>query len=132
MANFWFKLKLWTKVILASLLVIYVILFTYFNAQEKVELWYWFNHHPQTDLLLLVLCTFIAGMIAMLIVQTTFRTMRQVKEIQTRGRAERLDRDLTDQKAKAAMLQTREPAAPAAPAAPPPPAIESLESRRQV
>jgi uncharacterized integral membrane protein len=129
MANFWFKLKLWTKGILVGLLVLYVIFFTYFNAQEQVQLWYWFHHQPQTNLLLLVLCTFIAGMVAMLLVQTTIRTMRQFREMKTRGRTGRLDRDLNDQKTKAAMLQTREPAP--APVVSPPSAIETLESRRQ-
>jgi len=131
MANFWFKLKLWTKAIFAGLLLLYVILFTYFNAQEKVQFWYWFHHQPQTNLLLLVLCSFLAGMVGAIVIQTTFRTLRQVQEMKMRSKMDRLDRDLTDRKNKAAMLQTREPAAPIPAPAPPPP-IESLESRRQV
>lgn len=129
MANFWVKLKLWTKVTLAGMLVLYVIFFTYFNSQETVQLWYWFRHQPQTNLLLLVLCTFIAGAIATILAQTTFRTLRQFQEVKMRGRIERLDRNLADQKTKAAMLQTRD--VPVATVAPPPP-IESLESRRQI
>jgi uncharacterized integral membrane protein len=131
MANFWFKLKLWTKATLAGLLVMYVILFTYSNAQEKVKFWYWFGHQPQTNLLLLVLYSFLAGIVGAIFAQTMFRTLRQVQEMKMRSKMDRLDRDLTDRKTKAAMLQTREPAAPA-PAPVPPPPIESLESRRQV
>ena len=129
MANFWFKLKLWFKAALVGLLVLYVILFTYFNSQQQVQFWYWFRHQPQTNLLLLVLCSFIAGVVGMILAQTTFRTLRQFQEMSLRGRMERLDRDLIDRKTKAAMLQTREAVTP--PAAPPAP-IESLESRRQV
>jgi uncharacterized membrane protein YciS (DUF1049 family) len=131
MANFWFKLKLWTKATLVGLLALYVILFTYFNAQEKVQFWYWFHHQPETNLLLFVLCTFFAGVIAAILAQTMFRTLRQVREMKMRSKLDRLDRDLTDRKVKAAMLQTRETPAAPAPAAPPPP-IESLESRRQI
>jgi lysylphosphatidylglycerol synthetase-like protein (DUF2156 family) len=133
MANFWFKLKLWTKSILAGLLVLYVILFTYRNAQEKVVFWYWFGHQPETNLLLFVLCTFFAGVLAAIIAQMMWRTLKQVREMKMRSQMERLDRDLVDRKAKAAMLQTRDvqAAPPVAPVAPPLP-IESLESRRQV
>jgi hypothetical protein len=130
MANFWFKLKLWFKATLAGLLALYVILFTYFNAQEKVQFWYWFRHQPQTNLLLLVLCSFIAGVVGTILGQTTFRTLRQLQEMKMRGRLDRLDRDMTDRKTKAAMLQTREVAPAPAPAPPAP--IESLESRRQI
>ena len=135
MANFWFKLKLWAQGIFAGLIVLYVILFTYFNSQEKVQFWYWFHHQPETNLLFFGLCTFIAGVFATILCAFALRTVKQVSEMKARSRMERLDRDLTDRKAKAAMLQTRdsapEPAsAPSAP--PPPPPVESLESRRQI
>jgi len=133
MANFWFKLKLWTQGIVAGLLLLYVIFFTYFNSQEQIKFWYWFHHQPETNLLLFGLSTFAAGVVVTIAARIASRTLRQLRDMKMRSRVERLDRDLADQKVKAAMLQTKDAAAAEpAPAAPPPPMIEGLESRRQV
>lgn len=107
MGNLWLKIKIWTKIILVAAVFLYVILFTYYNASEHVHLWYWFHHQPQTTALLLVLCAFLAGVVASFLVRTTFRTIRQVQEVQSRSRVQRLDREMADMRAKAAMLQTR-------------------------
>jgi len=127
MGNLWLRIRIWSKVTLVALLFLYVILFTFFNAQEKVRFWYWFRHQPQTNLLVLVLCTFLAGVIGALLVRTTFRTIHQVRDLKARNRSQRLDREIADIRTKAAMLQTRstpppgsadagEPPKPAAPA----------------
>jgi uncharacterized integral membrane protein len=138
MGHLWLRIRIWTKVVLIALLVIYVILFTYKNAQEKVEIWYWINHKPQTNLLLLALCSFLAGVVCTVLARTTLRTIRQVQDLQDRARSNRLDRDMADIRAKAAMLQTKSTAATPAPAAPIPPPkpvpspIEQLEDRTQM
>src|SRR5579864_5762512 len=98
MGNFWLRMWIWVKVLIAVLLVLYVILFVYNNAQEPVRFWYWFHHQPQTNLLLLVVCTFAAGIVGAVIVRTTFRTVRQVQDLQERNRAQRLDSDMADLK----------------------------------
>ena len=127
MGNFWLRFKIWTKVVLVSLLLLYVLLFTYKNAQQKVEFWYWFRHEQPTNLLLLVLCAFLAGIVGAVLVRTTFRTVRQVQDLQERTRAQRLDRDMAEIRAKAAMLQTKSPAPEKSAPAPSP--IERLEDR---
>lgn len=133
MSNFWLKVKIWTKMLLLAAVFVYVILFTYKNAQQRVQFWYWFNHRPDTTLLLLVVCSFLAGAVGALLLRASFRTIRQVQELQERNRAQRLDREVADMKTKAAMLQTR----PAANAATPPTTqpkqatmIEPLENRQ--
>ena len=136
MANLWLKIRIWTKIIVVTAIVLYVILFTYKNAQFRVELWYWFNHKPETNLLLVVLCTFLAGVIATLVARTTLKTIHQVQELQDRARTQKMGRDMADIRAKAAMLQTKSPApaspSPEPPAKAPPSPIETLEDRTQM
>lgn len=115
MANLWLKIKIWFKVTLVCAVFVYVIIFTAKNASEKAHFWFWFNHQPETTLLFLVLCAFVAGIIASFLVRTTFRTMRQINELKQRSRIHRMDQQIADIHTKAAMLQTKPPAATAAP-----------------
>src|SRR5579871_5936491 len=96
MANLWLKIRIWTKIVVISGLVIYVILFTYNNTQKPVQLWYWFGHAPETNLLLVVLCSFVAGVVGTILARTTLRTVRQVKDLQERARSQKMDRDIAD------------------------------------
>ena len=107
MNTLWLRIKIWSKMTLVAAVFVYVILFTYNNAKEQVKFWYWFSRQPQTNLLLLVLCAFIAGVIATFLVRTTYRTIRQVQETQHRNRISRLDREMTDMRTKAAMLRAK-------------------------
>jgi uncharacterized integral membrane protein len=130
MSNLWLRIKIWTKIVLVAIVLLYVLLFTYKNAQHKVEFWYWFHHDEPINLLLLVLCAFLAGVIGDILVRATFRTVRQVQDLKERTRVQRMDRDMADIRAKAAMLQTKAPATEkpeAEPAARAP--IERLEDR---
>jgi uncharacterized membrane protein YciS (DUF1049 family) len=115
MANLWLKIKIWFKVTLVAAVFVYVIIFTAENASEKAHFWYWFNHKPETTLLFLVLCAFVAGVAATLLVRTTIRTMRQISELQQRSRIHRMDQQIADIHTKAAMLQTKPPVTSAAP-----------------
>lgn len=109
MSNLWLRIKIWFKVALVAALVIYVILFVYFNASQEVQFWYWPRHQPTTTLLLLVLCSFLAGVVATLLVRTTLLTVRQISDLQQRARVQRMDRQIADIHTKAAMLQTKPP-----------------------
>src|SRR5947209_16122184 len=104
MGNLWLKIRIWTKIILVTVLVLYVIIFTYNNAQEKVRLWYWFGHSPETNLLLAVLCSFVAGVIVAILARTTVKTINQVQELKDRARNQKMDRDVADIRAKAAKI----------------------------
>ena len=107
MSKFWLRMTVWFKVTLVAALFVYVLLFTFKNASEHARFWYWFNHQPETTLLVLVLCAFGAGVVSTFLFRTTFRTIRQIQELQERSRAQRIDRELTDIRTKAAMLQTK-------------------------
>jgi len=120
MGNLWLRIKVWTKIILFALVLLYVILFVAKNSAKPVKPWFWFNHEPQTTLLVLVLCTFAAGVVCAVLLRTTFMTIRQIRELQDRGRSARLDRELADMRAKAAMLRNKPDATSAKPAEGPP------------
>lgn len=111
MSNLWLRIKIWFKVALVAAVFIYIILFTAQNASQKVQFWYWFGHQPETNLLFLVLCSFVAGVVVSLLVRTTLLTVRQISELQQRARVQRMDRQIADIHSKAAMLQTKPPAA---------------------
>lgn len=113
MSNLWLRIKIWFKVTLVAAVFVYVVIFTAKNASEKARFWYWFNHQPETTLLFLVLCAFVAGVVSTLLVRTTFRTMRQISDLQHRSRIHRMDQQIADIHTKAAMLQTKPPAAAA-------------------
>lgn len=115
MADLWLKIKVWTKITLFGLLLLYVLVFCVQNS-GKVELWVWPNHKPQTSVLLLALYAFASGVVLTVLVRTTLKTMSQIRELQHRSRHDRLAREVADMKSKAGML--REKSSPgAAPAA---------------
>jgi len=124
MGNLWLKIKVWTKVTIAALVAIYLLIFILKNGGERASFWWWFGRTYDGPLLYLVLFTFIIGAVISLLGLMMFRTVRQVKEIRSRGRSERLERDLADMKAKAAMLQTRPPMVGQEPLPPAPPQSE--------
>ena len=104
MGSLWLKIKIWTKVIVASVLTVYVLIFLWKNGDQKVQFWYWFNRRPETSLLFLVFFAFLVGVLAAVLVGTALRTVRQIKELKTRNRASKLEAEIADMKVKAAML----------------------------
>jgi lysylphosphatidylglycerol synthetase-like protein (DUF2156 family) len=117
MGNLWLKIKVWAKVILFSLVALYVLLFIYNNSGKEVDLWYWFNHSYKGSALLLAAIAFVIGVVGTLLVRTIIRTVRQIRDVNDRTRALRLEREMMDMKTKAAKLQTRtdSPPPPASP-----------------
>ena len=103
----WLKIKIWTKTIVVGALVLYALLFILNNSVQAVKFWYWFNRQYETSMLVLIVITFLAGVIGTLLVRTTFTTMRQIREARARSRTDRLEREVADMKAKAAMLKTK-------------------------
>jgi uncharacterized integral membrane protein len=115
MADLWLKIKVWTKITLFGLVLLYVLVFVAKNS-GTVELWVWPNHKPQTSVLLLALYAFGSGVVLTVLVRTTLKTMSQIRELQHRSRHDRLAREVADMKSKAGML--REKSAPGASPAP--------------
>jgi hypothetical protein len=56
---------------------------------------------------LLTTGAFLAGVVFTIVANTTLKTVRQIRDLRSRGRHEKMERDLEDMKTKAAMLQTR-------------------------
>ena len=108
MDNLWLKIKFWTKLTITGLVALYLIIFIAKNSQP-VEVWYWYKGQMQMPKLLLVAASFVTGIVTMFLIRTTFRTIRQVRDLTARSRTERLEREMEDMKSKAAMLQTRSP-----------------------
>lgn len=107
MGDFWLKIKIWTKVILFALIALYALAFFFNNAGTDVKLWFFVNREYTVSVLLLVFLTFVIGVIGTLLVRTTLKTVRQIRDMRVRDRAVRLEREVADMKTKAAMLQTR-------------------------
>ena len=109
MSNAILKIKVWTKVILFGLILVYITVFIIQNSENHAQLWVWFGRgkQVQTSVLKLVLAAFLLGVVGTLLVRTSFRTVRQIREVRERNRAERMERDLVDMKTKAGMLRSR-------------------------
>jgi uncharacterized integral membrane protein len=118
MGNLWLKIKVWTKSILALLVAIYVLVFVIKN-NEPVRFWWWYNREDQYSMLLLIAISFVAGIISTVLLRTTLRTIRQVRDLRSRSRTDKMERDLADMKEKASRLQTNPPATPIPPPAEP-------------
>ncbi|MBC8106526.1 MAG: LapA family protein [Anaerolineae bacterium] len=104
----WLKIKVWTKITLASLLALYILIFVLKNTTPDVTFWWWFNRTSKSSVFTLALLAFLSGAVAMILVRTTWSTYTQIRELQRRSRSHRLERDLADMKSKAAMLKTRD------------------------
>lgn len=115
MNSMWLSIKIWSKVVIVTLLAICVLVFVLYNLNKPVTIWLW-NDRP-TTLLSVVFYTWVLSVLGTLLVWTTYKTLRQFRDMRHRSRTDRLEREMADMKTKAAMLQTR-------PASPPPPATE--------
>jgi uncharacterized integral membrane protein len=104
----WLKIKVWTKVVLFAVLALYALVFLAKNSGRQVQFWYWYDRDPQLPVLVLVLASFIVGIIGTILIRTTFKTLTQVRELKSRSRAERMQRELNEMKTKASALRTRE------------------------
>ena len=103
----WLKIKIWTKVAVFAFVAVYLLIFYLKNSGRDVEFWYWYGRAPQTPVLLLAGLSFLAGVLIAILVRTMFKTLHQVRDMRNRSRTERLEREVADMKAKAAMLQTK-------------------------
>jgi uncharacterized integral membrane protein len=107
LGNFWLKIKVWTKITIGVALFLYGIVFLYQNGSRPVKPWFWIGREPDTSVLVLVLCAFLVGVIGTILFRTTIKTIRQLRNLAERTRAERLEREVADMRTKAAMLRSR-------------------------
>lgn len=101
------KIRIWAKIILLALLVLYALLFLFKNSQP-VSLWLFFGFEIQSiNVILALLGAFLLGSLTTIAVRMVFKTVTQVRNSRDRGRTERLEREIADMRTKAATLQTR-------------------------
>jgi hypothetical protein len=104
----WLKIKVWTKVTLFALLTVYVLTFIFKNIGPKVDLWVWYLTPPiNLSVLLLALVSFLIGVLGTILSRTTIKTIRQLRNLAERTRAERLEREVSEMRTKAAMLRSK-------------------------
>jgi lysylphosphatidylglycerol synthetase-like protein (DUF2156 family) len=113
MQTFWQKVWMWTKVSSTAVVMLYVVLFVYNNSGKPVTFWWWFGHSPETSVFILSLCAFLIGVVCMILARALWKTVRQFRQMNSRSKADRIEREVADMKAKAAMLQTRPDVDPA-------------------
>jgi uncharacterized integral membrane protein len=126
MGNAWLKFKIWTKGIIAALIAIYALLFVYNNSADAT-VWWWFNRTFKSTTVVLIIIAFLAGVISTILVRTTVRTLRQMRDLRSRSRTDRMERELADMKEKASRLQTKPAQQAQGFDVIPPPANDSVE-----
>ena len=105
MNNVWLKIKVWTKITIFALLAIFVLVFVIQNVNKPVTVWLW-NDIP-TTLLKVLMISVLISIVFTILVATSLKTVRQFKEMRQVRRTDRLEQEVADMRAKAAMLQTR-------------------------
>jgi uncharacterized integral membrane protein len=107
MVNLWLKIKIWTKIIVCGLVLIYLLMFFFNNANKPVKVWVWINREPDTNIVPVMLFTLAAGIVGTLLVGTAFRTIKQIRELQNRTKVAQQEKEMAELRAKAAMLKTK-------------------------
>ena len=108
MGNLWVKIKVWTKVAVFAMLFLYIILFVIRTANGRSSS----GTGSTTERIRRSWCSFLAfvtGAVGTILIRTTFKTLRQIREMQERGRSEKMQRGREDIRAKArhAAVQAR-------------------------
>lgn len=110
MADFWLKLKIWSKVIAVTLAVVYVTFFAINNSEKPATLWFFFGagREVSTSVLKLVLVAFASGIVVTILLRTTYRTIAQIRELKERQATEKREKEFVELKERAGMLKTKE------------------------
>jgi len=108
MGNVWLKIKIWSKISFVALVLIYLLIFVAKNSTETVKFWFWINRAPaETSVLLFALYAVLTGVVFTVLVSTSVRTFRQVRELRGKSRTDRLERDIAEMRTKAGMLRPK-------------------------
>ena len=119
MNDLWLKIKVWTKIGVFVLALVYLLMFILQNSGQPLDVWVWFGHILRTSLLQMIPSLLLAGVVGTLMVRMAFRTVKQIRQLRSNTATVQAQKDLADLKAKADMLQTKPVAAPQEPEHPP-------------
>lgn len=107
MSNLWVKFKIWTKVIVGLLVLIYILTFLSSNHSHPANVWVFPWHDIQTTVLYVAGISFLVGALVATLLRTVIRTSRQIRELKERNRSAKLERAVQDMHNKAAMLRAK-------------------------
>ncbi|HZL36937.1 MAG TPA: hypothetical protein VFC78_16575 [Tepidisphaeraceae bacterium] len=107
MGKFWLKFWVTTKITIVTLLLLYILIFVWVNHSNQAKVWVWISDEIHTTTLMVAFFSFLAGVVGTILVRTTLKTLRQIRDLQARNRHEKMHRDLEDMKTKAAMLRPK-------------------------
>ncbi len=103
----WQSIKVYSKLIAITIVIIYALAFVYTNSAKAVTFWWWYNRELQTSVLFLTAGAFIAGVLAWVLFRALWKTLRQLRTVRARAKTEQMERDVAEMKAKASILKTR-------------------------
>jgi hypothetical protein len=108
--TFWEKLKFWTKAIVFGVAALYLLIVITLNWQLVIEgeLNLIFTRFQRPHVLTVLLVTGVLSIFGWWLLRTVFKTLRQWRSLQDRSRTARLEKEMSEMRAKAQMLQTRE------------------------
>ena len=109
----WEKIKLWTRVALFGALALYLLVVVAVNWELRVNstLQLVFIKFEQPRVLLVLLVTAVVSVFGWWLARVVFKALRQLQSARERSRTAKLEKEMAEMKAKAAMLQKREAAA---------------------
>lgn len=113
MSDTWKKAKIWTKLVLIGLVVLFVLVFVIENYSLSVQVW--LGHMHTMSVLELLIATFLAGVVTTLLARPIYRTLRQIGELR-----------------KPATSDAPIPLAPSPPPPPPPAPVVPIENSESV
>ena len=104
--NLWMRIKVWAKVILFSLVAVYLFMFVFENTGtgKDIAIWIWFNRTPIAPVLIWLPLAFLFGVITTLLFRTVWRTLRQLQDIRRR----QMEKEAAAIVTRAAKLRVRE------------------------
>ena len=106
----WEKIKLWTRVILFGALAIYLLIVITMNWNLRVDGLFSlvFVEYQKPRILVVLLVTAVLSVFGWWLIRTIFKALRQFRDVRDRSRTARLEREITEMRAKAGMLQKKE------------------------
>lgn len=104
--NLWAQIKVWTKVVVLSLIAVYLFMFIFENtgSGKEIAIWVWFNKTPTGPVLIWLPLAFLFGVICTLLFRTVWRTLRQLQQIRRR----QMEKEAAAIVTRAAKLRVRE------------------------
>ena len=102
------KVRIWTKIVLLVLLLVYLLLFVVKNGGQYIDLWLapW-TVVEQINIFVALIVAFLLGSLLTLLLKTILNTVTQIRRSRARGREQRLEREIGDMKTKTAQMQSR-------------------------